>query len=90
MARCPGTLLATSATAITRLATAANVSGSAGFTWNSKPFSSRVSTRGGTDPSDHAGDGEQDAWPTIIRSTSDRCAPSAMRMPISCVRSVTL
>ena len=81
---------ASNATISCRIAITVNVSGSVALTPKSKPCSNRVSAKAVSKPR---------PMPITINlmpchKTSLRialvCAPSASRMPISCVRSVTL
>src|ERR1017187_10330591 len=69
--------------------TAAKVSGSKGVTSNRKSFSTRVAAQAPASPIANPPATNAALRHKIIWTMWPRCAPIAMRMPISCVRCVT-
>lgn len=67
-------------------AAAANVTGSTGATPNKKPVSSRAATNASARPTPIPMSASFNPSLTTSVSTQRRCAPSAMRTPISCDR----
>ena len=89
MARRAGIYEASSATRERSTATPANVIGSVALTPKRRLDKRRVMTKDAAMPMATPRTASRAPSPTIRRSTSLRCAPSAMRMPISWVRRVT-
>jgi hypothetical protein len=67
----------------------ANVAGSVALTPYSSPARTRVSPTAHTMPAAMPATASAAPWRTTSCSTSRRCAPSAIRMPISRVRCAT-
>ena len=89
IARRAGTEQAASATMIRIIGTDAKVSGSVALTPNSRFDIRRVSPNDAAKPITTPVAASRMPSPTTILSTCCRCAPSAMRMPISWVRCAT-
>ena len=74
----------------TRAATATNVCGSVGFTSVQETGDNARQRQRRAETDDDAREREiHKPWPTTMRTTSRRSAPSASRSPISAVRCVT-
>src|ERR1700679_2846960 len=90
IARRAGTQHAASVTTRTRIETPANVSGSVALTSNNRLDMNRVSASDAATPIAMPTTANLSAWAKTSRITCPRSAPSAMRIPISCVRCATL
>jgi len=89
VARHPGTALASTATPPSSAASTPKVAGSRGEISNSIAASTRPAAYDPARPIARPTSVSTSPWPTTRRSTSPRVAPSASRMPISCVRRLT-
>src|SRR5262249_27136788 len=89
VARRAGSQQASSATPASNVATMTKVTGSVTLTPNTKLLTNRVNAKAASKPRAMPINANLIPCPMTSFSTSRCCAPSAIRMPISCVRCVT-